>query len=93
MQTVFLTPVDPVKVFEDIEMVAREEILANGGSISHHHGVGKIRQRWWIGRTITSSAALPLIHAKKALDPTNVFNNGNVLCSPHLLQQPLKAKL
>jgi alkyldihydroxyacetonephosphate synthase len=29
---------DPVHVFHQIENAAREEILANGGSISHHHG-------------------------------------------------------
>ena len=27
-------------------MGARDEVMANGGSISHHHGVGKIRKRW-----------------------------------------------
>lgn len=29
---------DPVRVYEEIESAARDEILANGGSISHHHG-------------------------------------------------------
>ncbi|OCT63629.1 hypothetical protein XELAEV_18044727mg [Xenopus laevis] len=29
---------DPVHVYEEIEFAAREEILANGGSLSHHHG-------------------------------------------------------
>uniref|UniRef100_A0A3B5MMT9 Alkylglycerone-phosphate synthase n=1 Tax=Xiphophorus couchianus TaxID=32473 RepID=A0A3B5MMT9_9TELE len=29
---------DPVHVYEQVEHAAREEILANGGSLSHHHG-------------------------------------------------------
>ena len=29
---------NPVQLYEDIETCARDEILANGGSISHHHG-------------------------------------------------------
>nr|XP_012641333.1 alkyldihydroxyacetonephosphate synthase, peroxisomal isoform X3 [Microcebus murinus] len=29
---------DPLAVFEQTEAAAREEILANGGSLSHHHG-------------------------------------------------------
>lgn len=29
---------NPVEVYEEIENSARDEVLANGGSISHHHG-------------------------------------------------------
>jgi len=35
---------DPVGTYEKIEHLARQTILENGGSISHHHGVGKIRK-------------------------------------------------
>ena len=33
---------DPVHVYEKVEEAARGEILECGGSISHHHGVGKV---------------------------------------------------
>ncbi|CAD8177522.1 unnamed protein product [Paramecium pentaurelia] len=36
---------DPVKCYSEIEDAAREKIMKNGGSISHHHGVGKLRKR------------------------------------------------
>ncbi|CAG09989.1 unnamed protein product [Tetraodon nigroviridis] len=36
---------DPVHVYEQVEHAAREEILANGGSLSHHHGGGE-EQGW-----------------------------------------------
>ena len=29
---------NPVDVYEQIENSARDEVLANGGSLSHHHG-------------------------------------------------------
>ena len=29
---------NPVQTYDEVEACAREEILANGGSISHHHG-------------------------------------------------------
>ena len=32
---------DPLALYDDIETAAREEILDNGGSLSHHHG-GKV---------------------------------------------------
>jgi alkyldihydroxyacetonephosphate synthase len=34
----------PDQIFSEIEHTLRETIMANGGSISHHHGIGKLRQ-------------------------------------------------
>ena len=34
----------PSAIFAEIEHAAREEILRSGGSLSHHHGVGKLRE-------------------------------------------------
>jgi alkyldihydroxyacetonephosphate synthase len=34
---------EPLKIYSEIEDGAREEIMKCGGSISHHHGVGKLR--------------------------------------------------
>ena len=31
---------DAVRVYDELETIARNEILASGGSLSHHHGVG-----------------------------------------------------
>jgi len=35
-----------VEIYEDVENDCRDEILKSGGSISHHHGVGKLRKRF-----------------------------------------------
>ncbi|XP_002399350.3 alkyldihydroxyacetonephosphate synthase, peroxisomal [Ixodes scapularis] len=69
---------DPVHVYEEIEAAAREEILACGGSISHHHGVGKIRKRW-LEQTISSTGVQMLRAVKQSVDPQNIFANGNLM--------------
>jgi alkyldihydroxyacetonephosphate synthase len=67
---------DPSGVFASIEEAARDEVLRCGGSLSHHHGVGKLR-RAFLPR-IQSAGLLSVSHAfKQAVDPTNVFGAGN----------------
>ncbi|KAJ1355149.1 Alkyldihydroxyacetonephosphate synthase [Parelaphostrongylus tenuis] len=34
-----------LEVYDKIETAARDEIIACGGSISHHHGIGKLRKQ------------------------------------------------
>lgn len=34
--------------YEEIEDAARIEVMRNGGSISHHHGVGKLRKKFLV---------------------------------------------
>lgn len=71
---------DPVKLYNDIETAARDEILANGGSLSHHHGIGKIRRRW-MKETIGEQGIGMINAVKNYIDPTNVFASGNVVPS------------
>ncbi len=67
---------NPSHVFHEIEEAAREEILKSGGSLSHHHGVGKLRRRFL--KDIKSEATLDWIaRTKGALDPDNIFGAGN----------------
>ncbi|KAK8390152.1 hypothetical protein O3P69_013013 [Scylla paramamosain] len=69
---------DPVHVYEEIEGNARNEILACGGSISHHHGVGKVR-RQWMNQTVSAPGLGALRAVKEYFDPENIFANGNLL--------------
>lgn len=53
-----------------------EATLANSGTISHHHGVGKVRMPW-----VKQEHALSyevLLKVKRALDPDNVLNPGTL---------------
>ncbi|XP_012284328.1 alkyldihydroxyacetonephosphate synthase [Orussus abietinus] len=68
---------DPVGTYEAIEEAAREEILASGGSLSHHHGIGKIRARFY--PLAVGPVGVDLYRAtKKYLDPRNIFAAGNL---------------
>ncbi|XP_043549469.1 alkyldihydroxyacetonephosphate synthase, peroxisomal isoform X2 [Chiloscyllium plagiosum] len=69
---------DPISVFEQIEASAREEILENGGSLSHHHGVGKLRKRW-LKDSISDVGIGMLKSVKQYVDPNNIFGNRNLL--------------
>lgn len=69
---------DAVRIYETIEIAAREEIIACGGSISHHHGVGKLRKRW-LEQTVSSTGVGMLKAVKQYVDPQNIFANGNII--------------
>jgi len=66
----------PSEVYAELERAARDEILRSGGSLSHHHGVGKLREEFL--PRIASAGALAWSGAlKEAVDPLNVFGIGN----------------
>jgi alkyldihydroxyacetonephosphate synthase len=66
----------PEEIFAQIEHALRQIILDHGGSISHHHGVGKIRKDFVT--QMLSPASIELIkQTKQALDPQNIFGIGN----------------
>ncbi|HJQ75480.1 MAG TPA: FAD-binding oxidoreductase, partial [Gaiellaceae bacterium] len=51
--------------------------LAGGGTISHHHGIGRLRARWL--REELGSAYPLLRDLKRALDPNGLMNPGALL--------------
>lgn len=83
---------DPVAVYEQIEEGARDEILASGGSISHHHGVGKLRKRWYT-QTVSEPGRELMLATKRALDPQNIFALGNMAFGDYEQNNQLKSKL
>ncbi len=67
---------NPDEVYLDLENIARDEILKSGGSLSHHHGVGKIRKAF-LPRIMSETALNWKRELKKSLDPANVFGAAN----------------
>lgn len=67
---------DPAAAYQVIEQHLRSTILQQGGSLSHHHGVGKVRQGW-IGQVHTPAALTALRGLKAAVDPDDIFAVGN----------------
>ncbi|HEY2049717.1 MAG TPA: FAD-binding oxidoreductase [Caulobacteraceae bacterium] len=51
---------------------------ANGGSLSHHHGIGRVR-REWLERELGSGGVALLRRVKAALDPQGLMNPGVLL--------------
>ncbi|XP_065080026.1 alkyldihydroxyacetonephosphate synthase-like [Ochlerotatus camptorhynchus] len=70
--------IDPVELFKAIEDRARDEILASGGTLSHHHGVGKMRSKWYPA-SVSQVGVSVLKAVKRALDPKNIFAAGNLV--------------
>jgi alkyldihydroxyacetonephosphate synthase len=71
----------PDRIFAQIEHAMRETIMAHGGSISHHHGVGKLR-RDFMPQSLTPAAVEMLRDVKQGVDPGNVFGIGNNVLGP-----------
>jgi len=67
---------NPHEVYLELENVARDEILKSGGSLSHHHGVGKLR-RVFLPRIMSPANLQWKRELKKSLDPGNLFGAGN----------------
>jgi alkyldihydroxyacetonephosphate synthase len=64
------------ETYAELERAARDEILRSGGSLSHHHGVGKLRQPFL--PRVFSPAALELRRAlKRTVDPDALLAGGN----------------
>ena len=66
----------PDEVFHRIEARLRQAILDHGGSLSHHHGIGKIRQGF-AAQIQSENSIRVLRETKKAMDPSNVFGIAN----------------
>ncbi|KAJ1367710.1 Alkyldihydroxyacetonephosphate synthase [Parelaphostrongylus tenuis] len=52
-----------LEVYDKIETAARDEIIACGGSISHHHGIGKLRKQWML--TTQGVVGIALVESHK----------------------------
>lgn len=66
----------PDAVYHEVEAGLRQAILDYGGSLSHHHGIGKIRAGFL--KQIQSEASLKVLReTKRALDPGNIFGARN----------------
>jgi alkyldihydroxyacetonephosphate synthase len=61
--------------WDEIKAAASEALIAAGGTITHHHAVGRDHRRWYDGQR-PDQFAKALRAAKSALDPRGVLNPG-----------------
>ena len=57
---------------------ASEAILAHGGTVTHHHAVGRDHARWMTAEVGELGVGL-LRAAKERLDPAGIMNPGKLL--------------
>ncbi|EGR32374.1 hypothetical protein IMG5_085430 [Ichthyophthirius multifiliis] len=74
---IYLGLENPVQAYAAVEDAAREEIMKNGGCISHHHGVGKLRKQF-MKNSIGELGINMIKSVKQQMDPKNIFANGNL---------------
>ena len=72
---------DLLRQWDEIKAAASETIIRLGGTITHHHAVGRDHRPWY-DRQRPELFAAALGAAKKALDPAGVLNPG-VLIGPN----------
>ena len=65
------------KYYFPIIAIICEETLRHGGSIVHHHGIGKARARW-VKDEYGSSYPM-LVALKQAFDPNGIMNMGTII--------------
>jgi len=64
--------------WDEIKVAAAEAIAALGGTITHHHAVGRDHRRWYL-REVPQLFAGALRGAKAELDPAGIMNPGVLL--------------
>jgi alkyldihydroxyacetonephosphate synthase len=68
----------PLEQWRAAKSAASDAILAAGGTITHHHGVGRDHAPW-LAREIGTLGSELLRAAKERLDPAGIMNPGKLL--------------
>ena len=71
---------DELAQWDEVKTAASEAIIAAGGTITHHHAVGRDHRPWY-DRQRPEPFAAALAAAKEAVDPAGILNPG-VLIGP-----------
>jgi alkyldihydroxyacetonephosphate synthase len=71
---------EEVEQWGAIKRAVSDAVIAEGGTITHHHAVGRDHRRWY-DRQRPDAFAAALVGAKAAVDPGGVMNPG-VLIEP-----------
>jgi alkyldihydroxyacetonephosphate synthase len=75
--TINCAPEDEMRVYHHpIQRIIVEETLKAGGSMCHHHGIGKFRNEWT--KDEHGSAYYMLEKLKQAFDPNGIMNFGTI---------------
>jgi alkyldihydroxyacetonephosphate synthase len=71
-------PADQERIYRQAWAAAMETSIAQGATIAHHHGIGRVR-REYLGRELGDEGLAVLKAVKSALDPNGIMNPGVLL--------------
>jgi alkyldihydroxyacetonephosphate synthase len=66
-----------LEIYDRVWDLTMRATRAHGGTIAHHHGIGRVRRRWL--REELGEACEVLARLKKAFDPEGIMNPGALL--------------
>ena len=64
-----------LEMYDEVKKAASDAIMAAGGTITHHHAVGRLHRQWY-DQQRPEPFAQALRAAKRAVDPNGVLNPG-----------------
>jgi FAD/FMN-containing dehydrogenase len=68
---------EATQIYLPIVSIICEETLRRGGSIVHHHGIGKARAPW---ASAEYGSSYPMVETlKRAFDPNGIMNKGTII--------------
>ena len=76
---------DALHDYDIVKSAIQQAFIDNGGSISHHHGVG-LEHAPWLEQDISSSGMAVMQGLFDSVDPKGNFNPGKVIAAPGLDQ-------
>ncbi|MDX8289007.1 FAD-binding oxidoreductase [Metabacillus indicus] len=88
--TINCAPEDELRVYHHpIHEIIIEETLKLGGSMCHHHGIGKYRSEWT--KDEHGSAYYMLEKLKEAFDPKGIMNHGTIFPQPNEVKKYIRS--
>jgi len=75
---IFISPMDDIEEYRRFQSGIIEQIAAHGGSLSHHHGVGKMIGPW-MANHLGEQQMNVLRAVKNHFDPHGIMNPGGTL--------------
>jgi len=75
---IFIARMDDLEEYRAFQEGIIEQIVRHGGSLSHHHGVGRMAAPWM--ETHLGKAQMDVLRAlKRHFDPNHIMNPGGTL--------------